>query len=119
MNLPAVVEVKSFMILRDLDDVEKRLEVSIAIGWVKQLLKRNRLELRKSDETVHEEPNVVVAAFLGKSTILGSNLELARLSNLCIPRTKADDLGSNWHHVSHFHRSSSSNSNSLRSNLLL
>jgi hypothetical protein len=65
MKLPAVLDVKPIMVLGNLDSVEKRLEVCVAVGRVKQLLKRNIFELGKSDEAVDEESNVVVARFLG------------------------------------------------------
>ena len=108
MKLLAVIEIEAFMVVGNLDLVEKRLEIGVPIDWVEQLFERNILELRKSIEPVHEKTNVVVARFLGrKSTVLGSNLELARLSYLGIPSSKPDVLDSNRNHGNHFHRSRS------------
>ena len=111
MKLLVVIEIEAFMVVGNLDPVEKRLEVGVPIERVEQLVERNILELRKSQEPVHEKTNVVVTRFLGrKSTVLGANLELARLSYLGIPSIETGVLDSNRNHRNHrnqIHRSTS------------
>ena len=111
MTLLAVMEIEAFVVVGNLNLVEKRLEIGVPIHRVEQLFERNILELRKSNEPVHEKTNVVVARFLGrKSTVLGSNLELARLSYLGIPSIETGVLVSNRNHRNHrnqIHRSTS------------
>ena len=108
MTLLAVMEIEAFVVVGNLNLVEKRLEIGVPIHRVEQLFERNILELRKSNEPVHEKTNVVVARFLGrKSTVLGSNLEFARLGYLGVPSSNPDVLDSNRNHGNHFHRSRS------------
>ena len=123
MRLLAVIEIEAFMVNGNLNLVEKRLEVGVPIERIEQLVERNIRELRKSQEPVNEKPNVVIARFLGtKSTFVGSNHELARLSYLGIPSSETDvlDNNRNHHNRNHIHRSVSISNLLLQSiNLLL
>lgn len=85
MFLLAVVLVEAFMIDWNLNNVEQSLEVRIAIGRIEELFKRNILELRMSKETVDEKASVIVARGLRIECIVGSNLELARLTDFDVP----------------------------------
>ncbi len=121
MRLLDVIEIEPFMVDGNLNLVEKRLEVGVPIERIEQLVERNILELRKSQEPVNEKPNVVIARFLGrKSTFVGSNHELARLSYLGIPSSETGVLDNNRnHHRNHIHRSVSSSNLLLQSSNLL
>ena len=104
MLLLDVVEVEAIMVSRDWNLVEEVLEVGVVVLWVEELFECNILELRKSVEPIHEEPNVNIARTLGREGISTSNLELARLSDIGIPITKCNGLGLDQLHL---HRSSS------------
>ena len=109
MVLLRVVQVEPLMIIGNLDHVEKSLKVGIAIHRIEEVIERSILELRKSEEPSHEKANVVVARLLGReSTVLRSNLELARLSNLGIPLIKRldPDNGGHLHRFSNWPSSS-------------
>jgi hypothetical protein len=105
MSLLPVILIETFMILRDMDHVEKRLEVGIPIGWVKELFERNMLELSKSIEPIDEKADVLVAGCLGIEGSSLTNHELARLSNLPVPINEAVVLDSKRDHI---HRSGAS-----------
>ncbi len=122
MRLLDVIEIEAYMVDGNLDLVEKRLEVGVPIERIEQLVERNILELKKSHEPVHEKPNVVIARFLGrKSTFVGSNHELARLSYLGIPTRETGVLVNNRNHHkrNHIHRSVSISHLLLQSSNLL
>ena len=104
MLLLDVVEVEAIMVSRDWNLVEEVLEVGVVVLWVEELFECNILELRKSVEPIHEEPNVNIARTLGREGISTSNLELARLSDIGIPINKCNGLGLDQLHL---HRSSS------------
>ena len=120
MKLLAVLEIETVMIAGNLNLVEKRLEVGIPIERVEQLVEGNILELRKSNEPVHEKTNVVVTRFLGpESAGIGSNLELTRLSDLAVPILETDIFVSNRNQLNYIHRSSSGRHLLLQSSNLL